>query len=177
MRLRFPDIPRRAAAVAVALACIAGIVSGVEEPSADSGAASPPQSAPAAAPATPPAVPDLDLDKLNRVRDAKKVANLFAPRTIAPPPAAVAPVVLAPPPPASPPPPPAAPPLPFRYFGKWIEGNRTVVFLWKDNEGTSAAVGDTLEGRYRIESMSDSAVTFTYLPLGSTQTLPIAAPN
>ncbi len=92
-----------------------------------------------------------------------------------PPPPPVTVVIAAPPPP--PPAPPSAPPLPFRYFGKWIDGDRTVVFLWNASEGYSVAAGDTVEGTYRIESITDSSVDFVYLPLGSKQTLPISKPE
>jgi hypothetical protein len=179
MRLSIPDIPRRAAAVAVALALIASIVSGVEGPSTEVATPAAPQALPAAGPAGAAAIPDLDLDKLNRAREGKKVTDLFASRTLAPPSPPVLPpaaAVLAPPAPTAPPEP-TAPALPFRYFGKWIEGDRTVVFLWNNNEGFSAAVGETVAGSYRIESMTDSAIDFTYLPLGSKQTLAIAKPD
>ena len=172
MRLPFPDIPRRAATVAVALALIASMVSGVEEPAADKPVA--PQPAPAAD--TPAKLPDLDLDKLNRAREGKKVTDLFAPKTVVPPPPPAAAVTVAQAP-AAPPPPPSAPPLPFRYFGKWVEKGRTVVFLWNNSEGFSAAAGDTVDGHYRIESVTDSSIDFVYLPLGSKQTLSIAAPE
>jgi len=175
MKLSFPrEIPRRAALVVVALALIASVVAGREEVSSD------PQAAPAPAPAvngvTPQAgLPDLDLDKLNRPHKADKITDLFASKAVAPIPAPVAVAISLPPPP--PPPAPTAPPLPFRYFGKWIDGDRTVVFLWNNSDGYSVAAGDTVEGTYRIESITDSSVDFVYLPLGSKQTLPISKPE
>lgn len=175
MKLSFPrEIPRRATLVVVALALIASVVAGREEVSSD------PQAAPAPAPAvnggTPQAaLPDLDLDKLNRAHKADKITDLFASKAAAPIPAPVAVAITLPPPP--PPPAPTAPPLPFRYFGKWIDGERTVVFLWNNSDGYSVAAGDTLEGTYRIEAITDSSVDFVYLPLGSKQTLPISKPE
>jgi len=169
MKLSFPrEIPRRAALVVVALALIASVVAGREEP------ASGPQAAPEPAvnSAPQPALPDLDLDKLNRSVRNNRIADLFASRAAVPPPPPVA-IVVAPPPPA----PPSAPPLPFRYFGKWIDGDRTVVFLWNNGEGQSVAAGDTVEGAYRIEAITDSSIDFVYLPLGSKQTLPISKPE
>jgi len=172
MRLRVPDIPLRAAAVALAFALIASIVSGVEGPSTETKAPAPEATISGA---NAQLVPDLDLDKLNRVRESKGVTDLFTSRTpVAPAPRPVAGAAEAPAPLPSPP---SAPPLPFRYFGKWIEGNRTFVFLWNDAEGYSASVGDTIAGSYRVESVTDTAVDFVYLPLGSRQTLPITAPN
>jgi hypothetical protein len=176
MKLRFPDIPRRAAVVAVALALIATIVSGVEGPSSETRtAAGPTDLVPSGAAA--PAMPDLDIEKLNRAREGRKVTDLFAARVIAPPPQAAAAVVVAPPSPPAPPPAPTAPPLPFRYFGKWVEGDRTSVFLVGNNESYSASAGDTIAGSYRIESITDSSVDFVYLPLGSKQALAITAPD
>jgi hypothetical protein len=178
MKLSFPrEIPRRAAAVVVALALIASVVAGREELSFDSQTAPVPVSAPAANGAAPQAgLPDLDLDKLNRAAKGDKITDLFASRAAVPPPPPVA-MVVTPPPPPPPPAPPSAPPLPFRYFGKWIDGDRTVVFLWNNSEGYSVAAGDTLDNAYRIEAITDSSVDFIYLPLGSKQTLPISKPE
>jgi len=173
VKLSFPrEIPRRAAAVVLALALIASVVAGREELSSDPQA---PEPAPAVNAAAPQAsLPDLDLDKLNRSLRSNRITDLFASKAAVPPPPPVA-IVVTPPPP--PPAPPSAPPLPFRYFGKWIEGDRTVVFLWNASEGHSVAAGDTLEGTYRIEAITDSSIDFVYLPLGSKQTLPISKPE
>jgi hypothetical protein len=67
--------------------------------------------------------------------------------------------------------------LPFRYFGKWVDGEKTVVFLWQNNEGRSVSAGDTVDGTYQIESITEASVNFIYLPLGSKQTLPITNPD
>ena len=175
MKLSLPrEIPRRAALVVVALALIASVVAGREELSSNPQAAPEPAPAPAVNGAAPPAIPDLDLDKLNRSVRSNTITDLFASKAVPPPPVAV---VVTPPPPPPPPAPPSAPPLPFRYFGKWIDGDRTVVFLWNASEGHSVAAGDTVEGTYRIEAISDSSVDFVYLPLGSKQTLPISKPE
>ncbi len=175
MKVSLPrEIPRRAALVVVALALIASVVAGREELSSNPQAAPEPAPAPAVNGAAPPAIPDLDLDKLNRSVRSNTITDLFASKAVPPPPVAV---VVTPPPPPPPPAPPSAPPLPFRYFGKWIDGDRTVVFLWNASEGHSVAAGDTVEGTYRIEAISDSSVDFVYLPLGSKQTLPISKPE
>ena len=176
MKLSLPrEIPRRAALVVVALALIASVVAGREELSSDPHAAPQPAPAPAMNGAAPQAsLPDLDLDKLNRSVRSNRITDLFASKAAAPPPPPVA-VAITPPPP--PPAPPSAPPLPFRYFGKWIDGDKTVVFLWNASEGHSVAAGDTVEGTYRVEAITDSSVDFVYLPLGSKQTLPISKPE
>src|SRR5258706_11544106 len=175
MKLSFPrEIPRRAALVVMALALIASVVAGREEVSSH------PQAAPEPAPVinrAPPqaSLPALDLDKLNRSVKNNKITDLFASKAVVPIPTPVSVAITLPPPP--PPPAPTAPPLPFRYFGKWIEGDRTVVFLWNNSDGYSVAAGDTVEGTYRIEAITDSSVDFIYLPLGSKQTLPIGKPE
>jgi hypothetical protein len=171
------EIPRRAAVVVVVLALIASVVAGREELSSDPQAAQEHASAPAMNGAAPQAgLPDLDLDRLNRSVKNNRITDLFASKAIAPTPPPVAVAITLPTPPL-PPAPPSAPPLPFRYFGKWIDGDRTVVFLWNNSEGHSVAAGDTVEGTYRIEAITDSSVDFVYLPLGSKQTLPISKPE
>jgi hypothetical protein len=177
MKLPLPrEIPRRAAAVVVALALIASVVAGREELSSDPQAAPVPASAPAVNGAAPQAgLPDLDLDKLNRAGKGDRITDLFASKAAVPTPPPVAMAIA----PASPPPPPAptTPPLPFRYFGKWVDGEKTTVFLWNNNDGHSVSSGDTVDGTYLIESITDSSVNFIYLPLGSKQALPITNPN
>ncbi len=172
------DIPPRAAAVVVALVLLAGVVTGREEP-ADT--QSPQAKGTASASvmngtATQPTLPDLDLDKLNRPRGEDKIDNLFASKALLAPPPVAVPVAITPEPPA-PPPTPTAPPLPFRYFGKWVDEGKVVVFLWKNDEGHSVSAGTTVDGTYQIESITESSVNFIYLPLGSKQTLSITNPE
>src|SRR5258706_122588 len=117
MRLSVPDIPRRAAAVAVALALIASIVSGVEGPSDDAKAGAAPQKLPAAPGVAlqSQALPALDLKKLTRGREGKKVPDLFPQRALLPPapvwPPPATTAAVAPPTPPAPPPEPTAPAL------------------------------------------------------------------
>ena len=177
MKLSFVrDIPRGAAAVVIALALVAGAVVGRDGAQADSPVDRTPEPAPApaaSAAATQASLPDLDLEKLNRSARNGKITDLFAPKTAMLAPPAAAAIVPSPP---TPPPAPTTPPLPFRYFGKWVDGEKTVAFLWRNNEGYSVAAGETVDG-YRIEAITESSIDFTYLPLGSKQTLPIAEPN
>lgn len=57
------------------------------------------------------------------------------------------------------------------------DGERQLVFLEQKGEPVQVAAGDAIEGLYRVDSVSESSVVFTYLPLGVTQTLAIPAPN
>ena len=78
--------------------------------------------------------------------------------------------------PVQPPPPapaPEAPPLPFTYFGRLVENGTTVVFLNIQDRIATGRVGDTLDRRYRIESIDEQAITFNYLPLDIRQRLAV----
>jgi len=168
------DIPTRAAVVVVALVLLASIVMGREEPSPaviEPVAPGAPQGSTRSGYAAAPDA-DLDLALLKRAPSKGQVGELFAGRTWA---AAPAP----PPKPAvvalAAPPRPVAPPLPFTFLGRMVEDGKAVVFLGRGKDGLAAKVGDTVAGKYRLESLSDTAVTFVYLPLGTKQTLPISA--
>jgi hypothetical protein len=83
-----------------------------------------------------------------------------------PPPPAAAP---SPPPP---PPPPTAPPLPFTFVGLLEQkASRPTAFLAKGEALVVAAVGDVIDGTYRVESLSAAGIVVTYLPLNQRQTL------
>lgn len=87
------------------------------------------------------------------------------------------------PPPPPPPPPkvaaivrapvvPTAPPLPYAYMGSYLrDGGQAVFFLTRGDRIYDVKVGDSLDGVYRFEGLSGNALVFTYLPLGSRQTL------
>lgn len=113
------------------------------------------------------AVPAVRLDQLERRAAAAPAGDPFRARSWEPELAVVRPNL--------PPPPPQAPPLPFAYLGKMIDGEKTTVFLATPDRNYVVRSGDTLDGRYRVESIEEGAVAFTYLPLGTKQTLPFAA--
>ncbi|MDP1557404.1 MAG: hypothetical protein Q8K59_07150 [Nitrosomonas sp.] len=75
--------------------------------------------------------------------------------------------------PPAPPPAPTPPPLPFKYIGKAIAENETWVFLSQSGENHIAKLGGHIDNQYRIDAVNDEAVTFTYLPLNTKQTLTI----
>ncbi len=159
------DISPRAALAVVALVLFATVVTGRE-------AATPPPAEPRPAQreaAAAETVADLDLEKLKRPHNEEEaIANLFAPHEVALPAAAVVGK-------AAPPPVPTAPPLPFQYLGRVIDGDRTSVFLARGEDSYSAESGQTIDDRYRIEQITDTAVTFTYLPMGKRQVLAVPA--
>lgn len=120
------------------------------------------------------AIPDLDLERLNRAPTETIDNDLFGARSWQPP--------LPPPPPPSKPvaialPAPTAPALPFRYIGKLIDGNATIVFLAKQSQDYSVKAGDIIENVYRVDQVHDDAIGFTYLPLDTKQVLSIKSSN
>jgi len=66
-------------------------------------------------------------------------------------------------PPAAPAP--TAPPMPYRYAGKLVQGGRQSVLLSKGDRVFPIHEGETLDGAYRVESIGETQVTLTYLPL------------
>jgi hypothetical protein len=67
---------------------------------------------------------------------------------------------------------PVAPPLPFRYVGKMLDGDKLAVFLVNGNESLAVAAGERI-GEYRVEKITDAEIVFTYLPLKTKQSLPL----
>lgn len=158
-----PVSPRAVVAV-VALAVLASLLGGREKPNLAVAHASEGVRALA-----PQAAADLDPAQLKRPapRAGQAVTDLFA----APQPPA---------PPAAQPQKPAAPtvpPLPFRYVGRAIEEGRIAVFLERGNESYSVVQGDRAGRDYQVERITEASVTFTYLPLGERQTLPLPVLN
>lgn len=94
-------------------------------------------------------------------------ADLFPSQTWAPAP----PPVRAYKPP--PPPPPKPPPLPFAYLGRWMDGEVDTVFVRLGEQPLPLKVGQVLNGSWRVDEISRSAVVFTYLPLNMQSTLGI----
>ena len=69
---------------------------------------------------------------------------------------------------------PVAPPVPWRYLGTLVDESGTSVYVIRGEEPVLAAPGATLAGEYRVESVTASAVTLLYLPLGTRHALAIA---
>lgn len=68
---------------------------------------------------------------------------------------------------------PLPPPLPFSYIGRMVEDDLETLFLSSPQHNYVAHSGEVIEGDYRIDSISDDEVHFTYLPLALTQILEI----
>lgn len=100
-----------------------------------------------------------------RERLALSHANLFPPQTwyVPPPPP--------PPPPYVPPPPPEAPPLPYSYMGRWQEGEVTTFYLTRGTLPLSVRTGQVVDGVWRLDTLANGVLNFTYLPLDQTRSL------
>jgi hypothetical protein len=148
------DIPPRAALAVIALALAATVVSGREKP--DLREEIEPARAAAQAVAFEASAPDLDPARLKRTRSDQAVADLFA----------------SPAPDAGPPAPRAsAPPLPFQYVAKIIDGGKTTIYVMHGEDHYGVQPGLVIDRNYRVEKVTETAVTFTYLPLGTRQVL------
>lgn len=100
-------------------------------------------------------------------RLAAMQADLFPQQTWQPPPPPPKPYV------PPPPPPPQAPPLPFRHLGHWDENGQQTLLLVQGEQPVAVRPGQTLPGGWRVDTISEHAVVFTYLPLGLQTTLGI----
>jgi hypothetical protein len=156
------DFPKkRAAMTAAAAILVVGVVLGREKPALELVQERAPQ-------ATAAAEDGIDLEKLRRGEASLPQNDPFSRKSFAPQPAAPAAAVA----PAKP----VAPPLPFQYFGKLTEKGKTEVFVMRGEELLSIAAGQKL-GDYRVDQVSDSSISFTYLPLKMKQTLELPAVN
>ena len=129
---------------------------------------------PPSAPTKPAAqVDELNAALLSRSGKEVEIGELFAaPAPVAPsaPPPVAATSVKAPEPPT-----PMAPPLPFTYFGRMTKSGKVIVYLLRNQELLLAEAGATLDGTYRVETITAAAVQFTYLPLQTRQDLSITS--
>jgi len=153
------DIPPRATFAVLALALIATVVSGREKH--DPAAEAIPARAETPAPAAEP-VPELDPARLQRPKTDGAIADLFA----SPAPAAGAEAGQS----AARP---SAPPLPFQYVAKIIDGDNTNVYVMHGEDHYSVKPGLVIDRNYKVEKVTETAVTFTFLPLGTRQVLPL----
>lgn len=68
---------------------------------------------------------------------------------------------------------PTPPPLQFKYVGKAITEKETWVFLSRSGENLVTKLGGLVDDKYRIDTIDDEAIIFTYLPLNTKQTFTI----
>lgn len=94
-----------------------------------------------------------------------RIDDIFPAQTWVPPPAAAAA------------PAPVAPPFPYTYVGKFIMDDTPVVLLGRQDASFVVRSGETLEGDYRVDSITPELMTLTYLPLNQRQTLRLGDGN
>jgi hypothetical protein len=105
-----------------------------------------------------------------RLQTAPEVRDLFGAKTWEAPPPAVARK-------PAPPPPPMAPPFPYIVSGSIADTSGVLVVFTGQQQSFVVRVGEVLERTYRVDAVDAQAVTLTYLPLGLTQRVPLAALN
>jgi hypothetical protein len=158
--MKFPKLDMRkyarrdVAIVLAALALLGGVVMGREKPAVELVLEKP----------SAPVVEDIDISRLQRPESAKPVADPFAQKSFAP-----APQQQGAPQEAKP----SVPPLPFKYLGKAIEDGKLEVFLARGEDSYSVRAGQKIGDEYRVDKVTEKAVTFTYLPMKTKQTLDI----
>ena len=161
--------------IAERMAALAGNEPEVVEPQvrarARAGRAAPPPDGSAAAP-----VASVRLDRLDARQKALEAIDQRRP-ALAPPPTLFGSVSWAPPPPPPPPPAlppkPVAPPFPYTYMGGLLDDGVRTAFFNKGERVLAVKAGDTVDGAYRVDQLSDKQMQLTYLPLNQTLSLPI----
>jgi hypothetical protein len=99
------------------------------------------------------------------------IGRLFEPRRWqVPPPAAPVVVAVAP---ARP----VAPAFPYSYFGGMTDGDQRIGFFQRGERVVTVRAGDTVDGNFRIDQISASHMTYTYLPAAAPTTLTLGGPR
>jgi hypothetical protein len=70
-----------------------------------------------------------------------------------------------------PPPPQLAPTIPYTYIGKIEEEGEAEYFVLLQNKLITVKIGQTLNGQWRLNAEGEQYLSWTYVPLGLTQTL------
>lgn len=129
-------------------------------------------SVPAPRPASAGAAAATPQEKLAALRAPVSTEAAHDPFTASswlPPPPVVVPTL-----PDTRPAPPSAPPVPFTYVGEQdAKAAKPHVFLSNGDQLLIVSPGDVIDGQYRVESVSESNVVLTYLPLNQVQVVSI----
>ncbi len=68
-----------------------------------------------------------------------------------------------------------APPLPYRFAGQFHRESGVEVYVARGEEIFPVKEGDTLDGQYKVDSVSATEVSFVHLPSGTRQTVQFSA--
>ena len=66
-----------------------------------------------------------------------------------------------------------APPLPFVYLGQMIDEGKTTVFVTSGEDHYGLAAGLIIDDSYKVERITETQVTFLYLPSRQRQVLAV----
>ena len=122
-----------------------------------------------------PSASELQLDRLDARQRALARSDLdvgsagatgFDPTAWQPPPSKAQAAAVAEPPPV-----PVAPPFPYAYLGGLTEDGVRTTFFSEGERVLPVQAGDTVDAVYRIDQMTETQMTLTYLPLNQTQTV------
>jgi hypothetical protein len=153
-------IMKKALGLMVVVSALASVVAGREQPSYQPSRKSAPR-----VDSRAPSAPDIDIAKLEARVDQGAKADAFAPRSFSP----IVPAAEAQAEPQAPAKP-TAPPLPFKYLGRMIDGDKLEIFLEQGQEFIAVEPGQRI-GDYRVDKVTEEQIVFTYLPLKTRQTL------
>jgi len=67
------------------------------------------------------------------------------------------------------------PPLPYRFAGQFHRDSGIEVYVARGEEIFPVKEGDTLDGQYKVDSVSATEVSFVHIPSGTRQTLQFSA--
>ena len=70
---------------------------------------------------------------------------------------------------------PVAPPLPYRYAGKVVRESEEETLIAKGELVFPVKAGDTLDGTYKVESVSAERIEVIYLPLGTRDSIVVSS--
>lgn len=129
------------------------------------------------APVSPLSASDVQLERLvarqraldSADRDADPAAaNGFDPTSWRPLPSPAQAMAVAEPAPA-----PVAPPFPYAYLGGLSEDGVRTTFFTQGERVLPVKAGDTVDAVYRVDQMTETQMTLTYLPLNQSLSLPL----
>ena len=151
-------------ALVVTLAATAWVATRPDDEAVATPVAAPARRAAVAVAATPATTASAPATDARQPWAEALVAQLAAWQPPPPPPPPPAP----PPTAAAPPPPPVAPPAPYQMIGRVVEGEGAkaveVALLSGPNKALSVRQGDVIDGQWRVEQVSTSGVSLTWLP-------------